>query len=183
MPKRKLIRESAIKEKKIPVKSVSRLAYIRALDFFFAELPIYFGIGVSEKALAQEMLAAMSDKNFKSAYRAEERNGVRLKLMLPQTKEVLVRLFVRCCHQIYEERANDSEFKMSHAFITLFLALFAEKSGKLNLVSLQAKLYNDYLNISSNEAKYVKGILDYDFVFNFNRAFVFSNSLTEQLAF
>ena len=183
VPKRKAIIEKAIRDKKIPVKSVSKLAYIRALDYFFAQLAIYFGIGVSEKALVQEMLAAMSDKNFKSAYRAEERNGLRLKLMLPQTREVLVRLFVRCCHQIYEERANDSEFKMSYAFITLFLALFAEKSGRLNTVSLQAKLFDNYLNISSFEAKYVKGILDYDFVFNFNRAFVFSNSFTEQLAF
>lgn len=183
VPKRKAIIESAIKEKKIPVKNVNKLAYIRALDFFFIQLPIYFGIGISEKALACEMLAAMSDKNFKSAYKAEEKNGIKLKMMLPKTKEVLARLFVRCCHQIYEERANDKEFKMAYAFTTLFLALFAEQSGELNKVSMQAKLFADYLDNASNEAKYVKGILNYDFVFNYHTAFVFNNNFAEQLAF
>ena len=177
VPKRKNIIQKAIKEKKIPVKSVSKLAYIRALDYFFAELPIYFGIGVTEKALAIEMLAAMGDNNFKAAYRAEEKNGIRLKLMLPKTKEVLVRLFVRCCHQIYLEKANDEQFKMCYAFMTLFNALFVEQCWKLNTVSLQAKLFSEYLKVSTKEAQYVKGILDYDFVFNYNTSLVYSNSL------
>lgn len=181
--KRKSIIQKAIKENKIPVKNVNKLAYIRALDYFFVELPIYFGIGVSERSLVQEILAAMTDNNFEAAYKAEEKNGIKLKLMLPRTKEILVRLFVRCCHQIYEERADDDGFKMVHAFITLFLALFAEQKGCLNNISLQAKLFNEYQNISTNEAKYVKGILDYDFIFNYNTSLILDNCVAQQFAF
>ena len=182
VPKRKAILERAIAENKIPVKNINSLLFVRALDYYFVQLPVYVGLNVSENALVHDLLATMTDANFRAAFRAERRNGIVLKFLGGDTKKALAKKFVRCCSLLCKEKCGDDSFKLTDAIRTLFLVQFADQFGKLNALSLNAKLLLNFKKNQTIEANYVRGILDYDSVFANNSSVVLGNSCLERLS-
>lgn len=176
LPKRMNIIKSAIEKNKLPINSVEDLCYYKLIDYSVYTLPAYIGMGVSKQALVQDYIEILSESNFIKGFKSQRKYGFKLKNLSYATKYILVQKFINLCFKIYEQKHHDKNFKISYAFMSVFLSLFAEQTHNLNPVNLNAKLILNMQNSSTKEANYVKRMFEDDIIFyNYNHFAVFSN--------
>lgn len=174
LPKRRAFIENAIKENRLSISNADDIIYYKLIDYSIYTLSAYIGMNVSPMALIRDYLNIIDDANFKYGFKVQEKYGFKLREMPLTTKILLTEKFIDLCFKTYREKNNDEKFKISYAYMSIFLSLFAEQVGKLNPVNLNAKLIMDLKNFSTNEANYVKGILENDIIL-YNYSHIISN--------
>lgn len=157
--KRRAIIEKAIKEGKFSVKSADDMCYLRLIDYCFWQMPAYIGMGIPEFGLVAENLNIFRHSEFIKGFEAQEKYGFRLKKLSDDELKQLTQEFTHLCYRTYAEKNGKHEFRTAYAFISVFLALFAEVTGELNEVSQNARLLKDMQTSATQEAKYVNDLL------------------------
>ena len=176
LSKRKAIIQKAIENNKLAINNVEDLCYYKLIDYSVYTLPAYIGMGVSKLSLIKDYLEIIDEPNFVEGFRCQEKFGFRLKNLTKTAKLFLIKKFINLCFDIYEKKHLDKDFKISYAFMSVFLSLFTEQIGSLDDVNLNAKLILDLKNLNTKEAIYVKGILENDIILCNYNIFVSCNS-------
>jgi len=159
LPKRRQAAKNGIKEGTLNLKQAEDICYLRLVDYAFYQMPIYIGMGVSKRLLVQEWRTILEDVNFQTAFKFEEKYGYRLKKLDIIQKEIKIRQFVDLCFKLFKDKNNDEEFKSLFAYVSVFLALFAEQTAMLNETSFKAKFILDMQYNKTKEAEYVRSLI------------------------
>lgn len=157
--KRRAIIEKAIREGKFSIKSADDMAYLRLIDYCFWQMPAYIGMGIPEFGLCAENGNIFRHSEFLKGFAAQEKFGFRLKKLSDGELNRLTEKFTHLCYRTYAEKNGKNEFRTVFAFISIFLALFAEVTGELDEVNLYARLLKDMQSSATQEANFVNGLL------------------------
>ncbi len=159
LEKRRSIIEKGIGEGKLSIKNADDMAYLRLIDYCFWQMPAYIGMGIPEFGLATENLHIFEDINFIRGFQAQERFGFKLKELPPTERKDLTDKFTHLCYRTYAEMDGKEGFRTAYAFISIYLALFAEVTGELDCVNFNARFIKDMQTNATAEAVYVNKLL------------------------
>ncbi len=158
LPKRRAYIERGIKEGKLPLKTADDMAYLRLIDYCFWQMPAYIGMGIPENGLARECEHIFREPDFLAGFKAQQKYGFALKILSDGESRSLAEKFTALCYKIYDEKNSDPKFRVVYAFISTFLKMFADVTGKLNTVNQNAKFLSDLQSGATREAAYVNSI-------------------------
>ena len=178
--KRLDIANRAIQKKLIPLGKPEEIGFIRAIDFYFGELSIYFGTNVPEDGIITETMNVFRDEYFQKGFMSKKRFGIELKKLDDVQLESFARKYIRLCKNIYEQNSSNKNFKMQLCFTSLFLLMFTNTTGRLNLASIYARLLMDLQTNTSIEARCIKEIFNNDTLHDDNFNFAYSNNLVKR---
>lgn len=157
--KRRAIIEKAMAEGRFRIASADDMAYLRLIDYCFWQMPAYIGMGIPQYGLTAENVHIFEDENFCKGFRVQEKYGYTLRALSVGAREERAAAFTRLCYRIYGEMDKKEGFRTAYAFISAFLALFAEVTGKLDTVSYNARFIRDMQRSATPEAAYVNRLL------------------------
>ncbi len=157
-PKRKKFIEEGIAEGVFP-KELTEMPYIRVLDYGFWQLPAYIAMGIPEEGMAIENYNIFTHDLFIQGFKEQEKYGLKIKKFSDEETRELAKKFTHYCYQIIKDKFTEEGFECSYAMISVYLALFAEKSADANPINYNVRFMNDLENNSTKEAKYVNSIM------------------------
>ncbi len=159
LEKRKVYIQRGIDAGKLAIDNADDMAYLRLIDYCFWQMPAYIGMGIHCYGLTAECYHIFSEPDFLYGFKAQEQYGFTLYELDDIERQELSAKFTALCYKAYREMGTQPDFRIAYVFITLFLAIFAEITGELDLNNQNAKLLNDLFTNATPEAIYVNEIL------------------------
>ena len=171
LDKRKAIIQNGIMKSDFPVKKTDEIAYHVLINFAIHTLSAYIGMKISKSSLVKNYLAILDSPPFLQGFKAQEKSGFKLKSISKTYKLILMNKFIDVCMKIYEEKKGDGLFKISNAYMSAFLDLFAEVNDVLDFSNQNARLILDMQAQSTKEAIFTREVLENDFISDNNFGF------------
>ncbi|MBR4270179.1 MAG: glycosyltransferase family 2 protein [Clostridia bacterium] len=159
MPQHEAVVDRAIKDNLWPKELAEELKYLRVIDYAFWQLVPFVASGVPKFGLIVEYTSIFNCKEFVSYFNSQKKYGFKLKKITTQQQAELIEKFIDFCIEAFQKNADNRDITFAFVFMSIFLKLFTEKCGTLNLVSNQARLIDELDHNSTIEAQCANSVL------------------------
>ncbi len=154
--------EKGLKEKLIPINSITDVIYQRVFDFTFVLLDAYVGFGLPEEGLGKELLHNMQNTYFQESCFVQEQYGI---VYEPFSGNGFEERVAKLNHALYQinslgQKRRDKNVINYFADLMAFAFYFVKECNDLDSYNFLNKAIKEYKENKTETAKLAHEVLD-----------------------